>query len=104
MPPPNPLVSKFTAGGLAGQGNLPAAMLQATPFLRMFGVVALAVELVDQALVAQAMMDEGNDSAHVASKALNLRFYVAQILPSAIAIGKGIQSDDGAALDEVLFA
>jgi alkylation response protein AidB-like acyl-CoA dehydrogenase len=90
--------------GLAMQGKLDEAMLHATPFLRQMGTVVLAVESLDQAIAAKALIDGGATSNHLKGKQLNLRFYVHNILPQATAIGKGIQSDDGAALDEALFA
>jgi len=91
-------------GGLAAQGALAPAMLQATPFLRMFGTVQLALECLQQATVAQRVISERGSSQHLAGKALNLRFYVHNILPQAIALGKAIRSNDDSCLDEVLFS
>ena len=90
--------------GMAMQGNLKGAMLQATNFQRMFGTIVLAVEAVDQARAAAEKIAAGTTTNHLAAKAISLRFYVHNVLPTAIALGKGIQSDDGAALDEALFA
>ncbi|HMV68561.1 MAG TPA: acyl-CoA dehydrogenase [Myxococcota bacterium] len=91
-------------GGLGMQGKLTTAMLHATPFLRQMGTVALALESLDQAVTAKRLLDAGEGSDTARGKLLNLRFYVHNILPQATAIGKGIQSDDGAALDDALFA
>jgi alkylation response protein AidB-like acyl-CoA dehydrogenase len=90
--------------GLAMQGRLPDAMLHATPFLRQMGIVTLAIESLDQAITARARLDAGDARPLLRGKLLNLRFYVHNILPIAEAIGAGVQGDDGAALDEALFA
>lgn len=86
-------------GGLAGQGQLPRALLGATPFLRAMGIVTLAIESLEQAVVAKE-----SGSALAGRKSVNLRFYVAHVLPEATALAKGIQADDGAALEEAAFA
>ena len=90
-------------GALGAGGKLEQTMLHAVPFQRMFGTVLLGVEAMEQALVAKAMIDADGETPHLAGKALNLRFYTHNVLPLATAMGKGIQSDDGAALDERLF-
>jgi hypothetical protein len=90
--------------GVGGTGNVDGAMLQATPFLRMFGVVQLALECLQQARVAKGLIDQGNTSSHLAGKALNLKFYVSNLLPQAVGLGKTIRSGDESCLDAVLFA
>lgn len=100
--------SAMHLGGLGMQGNLTGAMLQATPFLDQFGCVALAVEAVEQARVAAARLAEGgaseSDARLYKGKILNLRFYVKNVLPRAIALGKSIRDGDESCLDEALFA
>jgi hypothetical protein len=91
-------------GELGGQGKIDHAMLHATPFLRMMGTVVLALESLDQARAAKAAIAASSETPLLRGKLANIRFYVHNILPAATALGKGIQSDDGAALDEALFA
>ncbi len=94
-------------GGLGMQGNLKGAMLQATPYLEQFGTVALGMHALRQARIAsKALADgaSGDDVAFYKGKILNARFYMANILPRAIALGKAIVSGDESCLDEVLFA
>ncbi len=91
-------------GQLGQRGNLSGAMLQATPFQAMMGHVCLALEALDQARVAQDKLDAGEDSAFLKGKILNLRFFVYNLLPAAVATGKAIQSGDESCLDEILFA
>ena len=87
-----------------GAGNLAGAMVNATPFLELMGIVMLAVESLEQAIVAKAVIERDGENAHLAGKLLNVRFYVRNILPKATAISKSIQGDDYACLDERLFA
>ena len=91
-------------GGMAAQGGLDKAMLQACAFQRMYGVVALAMECLDQAVVARKLIAERGESTLLIGKELNLRFYVDELLPAAIALGKGIQGSTAACLDERLWA
>jgi alkylation response protein AidB-like acyl-CoA dehydrogenase len=96
--------SAMHLGGLAGQGALPRAMLHASTFLRQMGVVVLALESLEQATVAARAIAAGDARPLLAGKLLNLRFYVGNLLPLATAAGKILTGDDGAALDEALFA
>lgn len=91
-------------GGLGAQGNLAGAMLQATPFQAMMGHACLALEALDSARVAQAQLDGGADDPYLAGKVLNLKFFVHNLLPEAIARGKAIQTGDESCMDEALFA
>ncbi|MCA9657072.1 MAG: acyl-CoA dehydrogenase [Myxococcales bacterium] len=84
--------------------KIEAAMLQATPFLRMFGVVLLGVEAIDQAVVAKRKIDAGDESPALKGKLLNLDFYVSSILPQAVALGKIVQSGDETCMDPSLFS
>ncbi len=91
-------------GGLGMKGDIEGAMLQATPFLRMFGTVLLGVESMHQAVVAKRKIDAEGDDAFLYGKLMNLKFYVANVLPQAVALGKAVQSNDASCLDERLFA
>jgi hypothetical protein len=93
--------------GLGMQGNVHGAMLQASPFLSQFGTVVLGLHALWQARVAKTKLDadpDGTDAAFYKGKMLNAKFYCANILPQAIAYGKGITSADESALDPALFA
>jgi alkylation response protein AidB-like acyl-CoA dehydrogenase len=91
-------------GGLGAKGQLANAMLQATPFQSMMGHVVLALEALDQARIAKARIDAGDDTDFLYGKLLNLRFFVNNLLPSAVALGKAIQTGDDSCMDERLFA
>ena len=92
--------SAMHLGGLAQSGNIPGSMLQATPFLDQFGNVVLANHALRQARVA---LEKGDGSAYYKGKVLNLKFYVNNILPQSVALGKQITSKDESCLDESLF-
>ncbi len=83
--------------------QIEAAFVQANPFLEMFGYVLLAIEAVDQAVVAKRLIDKDGDSPFLQAKLLGLDFYVKTVLPKAIALAKSIQSGDTACLDPQLF-
>ncbi len=83
--------------------KIETAMLQATPFLRMFGTVLLGVEAMDQALIAKQKIDTEGESTFLKGKLHNLDFYVSSLLPQAIALGKTIRSGDETCLDPALF-
>ena len=91
-------------GGLGAKGKLAEAMLQATPFQAMMGHVVLALEALEQAKVAQARIDAGEDTTFLRGKVLNLKFFVHNLLPEAVATGKAIQAADASCLDASLFA
>jgi alkylation response protein AidB-like acyl-CoA dehydrogenase len=91
-------------GGLAGQSHLDVALTHAYPYLKMFGTVQLAIEAITQARIARKLIAERGETPHLVGKELNLRFYVHNILPQAVAYAKAIQSSDDAALDPRLFA
>ena len=97
--------SAMHLAGLAMQNKLPGAMLQATPFLEQFGCVLLGLHAIMQARIAHEKLAdaEGDDVKFYRGKILNARFYTAQLLPRAVAIGKSIRLDDDSCLDEVLF-
>ena len=85
-------------GGVAQGGNIAGSMLQAMPFLDQFGNVVLANHALRQARVAL-----GDGSDFYKGKVLNLKFYVNNILPQSVALGKQITSKDESCLDESLF-
>ena len=95
--------SAMHIAGLGKARKVDAAMLQATPFLRMFGTVLLGMEALDQAVVARRLASERGESPLFTGKLRNLDFYVSSLLPQAIALGKGIQSGDESCLDPALF-
>ncbi|HRI09009.1 MAG TPA: acyl-CoA dehydrogenase [Nannocystaceae bacterium] len=88
---------------LARTRKIDAAMVQATPFLRMFGLVLLAVEAIEQAAVAKRLIETKGSTPYLRGKLLSLDFYVTSVLPQAIALSKIIQSGDESALDPELF-
>jgi len=91
-------------GGLGAQGKLDSTLLQATPFLNMFGTVHLGLEALHQARTAKKVIAERGETPHLKGKLLNLSFYTSNLLPKAIALGKSIQVGDESCMDEVLFA
>jgi alkylation response protein AidB-like acyl-CoA dehydrogenase len=95
--------SAMKLGGLGAQGKLETVMSQAVPFQKCFGNVLLALETLDQARVAKRIIERDGETPHLASKALNLKFYTANILPEAVAIAKAVQNADDSCLDERLF-
>ena len=90
-------------GAQSAGGSLDGALANAYPFLQMFGNVHLAIEALQQARVATAVIAEQGETPHLKGKALNLKFYVANLLPQSIALGKAIQASDTSCLDETLF-
>ncbi len=93
-------------GGLASKGHVREAMLYATPFLELFGIVSLGIEALDQARVAKEALDAGAtgaDARFYQGKLLNLKFYTSTFLPKAMALSKEIRSGDASCLDEALF-
>ena len=72
--------------GLADVRN---ALAGATPFLRMFSLVAGGEMMARQALAAQGHLDAGTgDQAQMAAKLVTARFFAEQLLPAV----KGLQS------------
>ena len=94
----------MSLSGLAMGGNLEGAMLQATPFLNLFGAVALGIHALEQAVIAQEAIDAGSDDVFYKGKILNAKYYVANHLPRAVALAKAIQAGDDSCMDEILFA
>lgn len=90
-------------GGLGGQGNLSGVLLQAYPFLKLFGTVHLALESLNQARAAGVAIEARGETPHLAGKALNLKYYVANILPGAVALAKSVTASDESCMDERLF-
>ncbi len=90
-------------GQLGLKGDLHAAMFHAYPFLRMFGMVVLGLESLDQALVAKDKIEAEAETPFLKAKLANLKFYVNYLLPPAIGLGKAIQSGDRSALEDDLW-
>ena len=93
--------------GMVGQqGNLRGAMLQASPFLELFGTVVIGLHSIWQARVAHEAIQNGATGADLKfykGKVANARFYMKNILPSATAMAKSIQAGDESCLEEGLF-
>ncbi|MFM2161670.1 MAG: hypothetical protein RLZZ383_1182 [Pseudomonadota bacterium] len=85
-------------------GGTAVALVHAVPFLRAMAITVLAVESLEQATVATALRDRDPTRVACAEKPLNLRHYVAHVLPEAIALGRVVRSGEDAALDPALFA
>jgi hypothetical protein len=82
-------------------------MLESSNLLSLFGFFLLGMTALEQAAIARKALDEGcgaHDEAFYQGKILNLKFYIAHVLPQAKALGAMIQSGDESALDEALFA
>lgn len=90
-------------GQLARGGKIDPAFLQAVPFLKTFGVVLLGLEALEQARVAKRLIGERGESPLLKRKVLGLDFYVANILPGAVAYAKTVTSGDESALDPSIF-
>jgi hypothetical protein len=94
-------------GGLGMQGKLDTAMVQATPYLSLFGTVVLGLHSLWQARVALEKLENADNSAadvqFYKGKVANARFYAKNILPRATALAKIIQAGDDSCLEEGLF-
>jgi alkylation response protein AidB-like acyl-CoA dehydrogenase len=90
-------------GGLGTQGKLDSALLQAYPFLQMMGWTHLGLEALNQARAAKRRIEAEGPTPHRKGKLANLRFYVANLLPQAVALGKRITSGDDSALEADVF-
>jgi len=83
-----------------GIADVRHALAGATPYLRMFSLVAGGSLMAKQALVAQASLDVGSgDAEFMAAKVVTARFFAEQLLPAV----KGLQSPVTAGFDD-LFA
>jgi hypothetical protein len=90
--------------GLGMQGQLKSALVQASPFLTLFGTVLLGVHALRQAVLALESLKTTPGDRFYIGKVRNAEFYMANILPQAVALSKGIRSGDDSCLDEALFA
>ncbi|MBK8240916.1 MAG: acyl-CoA dehydrogenase [Deltaproteobacteria bacterium] len=90
-------------GKTAAGGNVDGAFIYAVPLLRTMGVIQLAFEALEQARVAKRAIAASGETPLLRGKLLNLDFYVAHILPQAIATAKSVQSGDESCLDPSLF-
>jgi hypothetical protein len=91
-------------GKVAGGGNIDGAFIYAVPFLKAIGTAMLGLEALEQARVAKRLIAERGESTLLKGKLLNLDFYVAHLLPAAVAYAKTVQSSDESCLDASLFA
>jgi len=90
-------------GSLGMQDQIEIAMLHAVPFMNMYGTIVLAMEALEQASVAKKLLETQPERKLLRGKLQNLKFFVHQLLPSAIALGKSIQSSDASPLQADLF-
>ncbi|MFM2244114.1 MAG: hypothetical protein RL071_188 [Pseudomonadota bacterium] len=99
--------SAMHLGGLGMEGKLHAAMLQSKNFLDQFGNVILGMHTLQQARIALTTLAAGgvsaDDEVFYKGKLLNARFYMGQILPMALALGKVVTSNDESVFDDSLF-
>jgi hypothetical protein len=95
--------SATALGKAAGGGNINGAFVFAVPFLRAFGTILLGLEALDQARVAKRLLEERGPSSMLRGKLLNLDFYVAHVIPHAVAFAKTVQSGDESCMDDALF-
>lgn len=90
-------------GKVAATGDMDGAFLYAVPFLKAMGVLELGLEALEQARVAKERMGELGETPLLRSKVLGLDFYVAHLLPPAVAHCKTVLSGDRSCLDPALF-
>ncbi len=95
--------SAMHLGKVAGGGDVDGAFVFAVPFLRAFGTVVLGLEALDQARTAKRLIEEQGETKLLKGKLANLDFYVAHLLPAAVAFTKTVQSSDRSCLSEDLF-
>lgn len=88
-------------GQLGMTGNAREAVLNATPFLMMFGHVSCAYMLLEQAVVAGTKLQNATpaDRTFYSNKIRTARFFVNNILPEAMTWAQVIRSGDRSALD-----
>lgn len=93
--------------GVGAGGDIAGAMVHATPFLEMMGTIVLGLHSLWQGRVALEKLDKVEvsdaDARFYRGKVVGVRFYVAQVLPRAIALSKTIRSGDKSCLEEVLW-
>ena len=93
----------YAIGRTRQSGDIDAALLSATPYLRMFGNVLVAWLLLDQAAVAHAARtaaDVAEDRTRFLDGKLHTaRFFVRQILPENDALAAAIESGDRTPLE-----
>ncbi len=99
------------------QKNLKLSLLGATPFLEMFGHVAVAVLFLQQALIAEEalqklteesgksveeLVNDNENARFYYNKIKTAQFFIKNILPEAHSIARQIMNEDSSAL-EVMF-
>jgi alkylation response protein AidB-like acyl-CoA dehydrogenase len=70
----------------------------ATPYLRLFGIVAGGAMLARSALTATEQMEAGSDNAYLADKPVVARFFAEHILPQAPGLATTIMAGSSAAM------
>lgn len=80
----------------AGAENQVDALAGATPYLRLFGIVAGGAMLARSALRATESIESGGDDPILADKIVVARFYAEQILPQATGLATSISAGSGA--------
>ncbi|MCK5622901.1 MAG: acyl-CoA dehydrogenase [Alphaproteobacteria bacterium] len=80
----------------AAGGNQVDALAGATPYLRLFGIVAGGAMLARLALRATESIEAGGDDPILADKLVVARFYAEQILPQASGLATSISAGSGA--------
>jgi alkylation response protein AidB-like acyl-CoA dehydrogenase len=95
-------------GGLSMSGDRIYPVLSATPYLYLFGDVAVAYLLVWQAVIAQEKLnaigkrpEEDAEAAFYSGKVMSARFFVNNLLPRAYSNIEGIMNGDRSALEIV---
>lgn len=87
--------------GMGMSGNQREAVLNATPFLMLFGHVTVAQLLLEQAAVAHRQLAGASEADQVfyRNKIRTAKFFVHNVLPEAEAFARVIRSGDRSALD-----
>lgn len=87
-------------GAIGMSGDIPLYICNATMFLEMFSELAVAWQLLNQAMVAQKAFDAGaGEEEFYRAKIATATFYINNVVPQALATAKILNSDERTALD-----
>jgi len=87
-------------GAIGMSGDIPLYVCNATMFLEMFSQLAVAWQLLNQAMVAQKALDTGaGEEEFYRAKIATAAFYINNVVPQALATAKILNSDERTALD-----
>jgi len=87
-------------GAIGMSGDIPLYVCNATMFLEMFSQLAVAWQLLNQAMVAQKALDAGvGEEDCYRAKIATATFYINNVVPQALATAKILNSDERTALD-----